>query len=250
MPYGDISTTAPDVMVASTGLGLPTTGTGRSFLDFKKNVNDAVGNRYDDLTYYKFYSWINTAYRMLATMVEMRMLKGSFSFTVASGDRIIKLPSTVRRVDNLMVQEDPLSTTVNSYDTELSFLEVDTYRKKLETKGAPLYYVLQGDRMAIHPVPDKALTVVVDGYFLPEPLALDTDCSVYGQEWDNIVELLAIENALTSHREYDEAGQVHNLMTAQLRAKKDFPSEQRAMGVAAFRPARRRCGTGKRPGDY
>jgi hypothetical protein len=194
---------------------------------------------------------VNEGYLELASVVEMPMLQMSLSFDLVSPNRLVQLPINVKRIDEVSVEEDPLSTEPKAYDGQLEFMTVDSYRKKIDLKGKPTHYTRQGDRFAIWPYSDKNLTVVLDAYFLPQQLVADTDSNMLGVEWDGVVELLATKHALTFHREYDEAGQVQNLALAQIRSMKDFASEQKAMGVAAFRPLRRRCGSsGKRPGDY
>lgn len=233
MPFLNLDPSAATA-VAST-VGAPAVSGEETLDSFRSELTAMLGGR-ADVDPARLDRWINQAYRDLATSFDIPSLNVNFGFALVGAQAQYLLPVTL-----LVTRSVSVSDTVN-YPVEkgrpLRKIELDTYRKLPELSDEPTAYLLQDKLLAFYGTPPVARTVSVDAYIKPQKLALVTDSSILGAEWDEPILLSARAKAHNALLEWTQGSMAENAFLSRVRRMRDVKADERTNEVAAFRPAR------------
>jgi len=141
--------------------------------------------------------WVNQALRDLTTKNRYMGLRKNFVFpqletssddTTVDGQTYIDVPS-----DALIVRH--LYDTTNNRKLErinwYSYVDY-TDRETATSEGVPTEWVRSADKLYLHRTPDDAYVIDIFYKKLHPALSADTDVTVIGDEWDDIIVQLAV----------------------------------------------------------
>ncbi len=154
----------------------------RDYLDLRLGANDAWDS-------YRGV-WVNAAYRQLATrdriggkILDIPELETTASATTVDGTAYVAIPT-----DALVV----IGVFDETNDVRLSNMPLSDYRARTDrgvttSEAKPEKWVRSGSRIYLYPTPDSAYTLTITYRKRPADLSGDSDVTVLGAEWDDVI---------------------------------------------------------------
>jgi hypothetical protein len=182
-----------------------------TFAELKAYTRFQFGNNtaFDSPTDY-YLVWVNRAYIQLTTQDRFWGLRRNFYFpqletsstaTTVDGTAYVSVPT-----DALIIR-DVYDETNNVHLDKISHHEYVDYtdRATSTSEGKPTEWVRSGSYIYLHPTPDSAYTVRIYYRKIPTVLALNTDTTVIGAEWDMPIITLAAYHGKLWTNDYEKA---------------------------------------------
>jgi hypothetical protein len=159
-----------------------------SFADLKNYLKLRFGNADSFDSYYGV--WVNSAYTQLCTRdivgkrrIEIPELETITTAATVDGTAYVSVPT-----DCLVIKEI-YDTTNNKH---LDWIAWGAYIAKTDRATAtaenkPDYWIRSGGRIYLYPTPDAAYTLSISYRKRPAALSGDSDVTILGQEWDDVI---------------------------------------------------------------
>jgi len=234
MPFGPISKSLAAAAGAFTAPA-PLTSVGETRLSLETMLRDALNNPTDIQFATKYQTWINQAYRDMASSLELPELEATYSLTTVASQPLYTIPAGVAYTKDAVLT-DP--TTYPNGGTPLRRIDLDYYRRLAEGTGYLQAWFEHNGVYVIWPAPTGAQTVVFDVRVRPTDLTADNHSPILPVELHEGIYLLARHKALRDRREWKEAALARNDYVAFLRDRIDLRAQARVGSRAGLRPAR------------
>lgn len=234
MPYYHLDTAAATAVAPT--LGAPAAGGSYTLDKLQTELLSSLGGR-TDLDPERLAKWINEAYTGLASALDLPEFHASIEFETVSGQPLYLAGARLRRTEGGVVRD---STNYSNGGRPIFKTDLDFLRRLHDEDGEPTRYFFRDRLLVLWPTPTAARTVVIDGYFIPQPLVNADDAPILGDEWMEVLEARARSVAFSKLLEFGFAGQAWNEYLTKLREKTDMLAQEKSGMIAGFRPARHR----------
>lgn len=143
--------------------------------------------------------WINWAYMHLAhpTVHYHRELETSYTYTLATGTNTLSMASgtvgfTPTHIRSVFWSEDDPSTTPTTTKAKVRPVSIQTHDQRIVPSGRPAQYAIDGTSLILLQSPsstENGQYVTARFYREPADLSADSDTTVLGKYWDEVLSL-------------------------------------------------------------
>jgi hypothetical protein len=142
-----------------------------------------------------FYgTWVNAAYNMLCNRsviegggFELPQLNTTSSATTVDGTGYVSVPTDCLAILEVYDATNKARLDWESYPSYISH----TDRATSTAEGKPSYWTRSGAYIYLYPTPDAAYTLTISYRKRPAALAGESDVTIIGAEWDDVILELA-----------------------------------------------------------
>lgn len=225
--------------------GDPVHNKGKTLAGMQNRLRIELGNR-TDLTPALLAEWINDSYRDLAASLELPELKRSLSFLTTAGEEGYVLPANVGVISAVSWQD-----AEGDEGAKLDKIDEDAYRKLPFESGVPKKFIHAQGALALWPVPDEVLTVVVDFRVKVVNLTEDTHSPIIDEEFHEAIYLGAKARGFDALKDFTSAQVMENRQIGSIRKKLDKRAQEDEGKTGQLRVVRRQQDLGRlRPQRY
>ncbi len=213
-----------------------------TFGNLKEYVQSRMGgnDKWESLGYYALF--VNSAYRQLtsrdkigSSRIEIPELETSASATATDGVAYVAVPSDCISVIEIFDETSDKQLTWIPWSEYIS----KTDRGDTSAEDAPSYWVRSGSNIYLYPTPDSTYTLTVYYRKRPADLSADSDVSVLGEEWDDVLLELAVSVGRDWANEPEKAIYSRKLAETMAKDIMDIYNREEKARDEAMRPATR-----------
>jgi len=205
----------------------------KTFTTFQSDLVLALSNRNDTDISSRKAGWINTAYITLASKNKIPGTTRKFSLpdletdtgveednqVTADGTKYILAPANCLYIQNVEDTTNDVRLTRKAWKDYIN----TTGRNDSDSRGEPTEYCRRGvnsDKkkyVYLLPTPDSVYGMTIYYRKYPNILVNDTDTTVIGAEWDEIILQIAIAQSLARLKLYEESKQEGEILSDMLK---------------------------------
>lgn len=222
----------------ATTAGQPLTSVGETLSTLQTTLQEEMGNR-GDVDAVKAAKWINTAYKYLCSVLNIKDLFPEVALSLTSGQSLYLIPSSVAWVKSIALV-DAVNNPVNGGEP-LTSIDDNTFRKLPEdTINFPSMYLRDQRLVAIYPEPRASYTAIMKFKVRPSDLVSSTDSPILPPEFHEALVLRAKHVGFRTLKNHVESGIARNDFATDIRSIEDADAMERnemPMGVRPIRKA-------------
>lgn len=234
MPFTELDeSTAAAAFVTTSGACL--TSVGETLGSLRDELLLQLASR-DDVSPERLNMWINWAYLNVASMLDLKELRGSSTVALVADQPLYLIPPQVAAAHRLSIVQDESQSAYEG--RELTLTDFDMYRMLPPETAVPSDWFRWRRMVVVYPTPDAAYTAALDYRVRPDPLVEDDDSPLLPQEFHEAILLSARHRAFRSLMSYQQAQQAMNDFLVCIRPLMDAAAEERGATPSKTFPAR------------
>lgn len=211
-----------------------------TFSQFKEYAKERMGG--NDAWDARYPVWVNSAYRQLtsrdkvgSSRIEIPELETSSSATTVDGTAYVSVPSDCISIIEIFDETNDVNLSWTPFDEYIS----RTDRADTTKEDKPTYWVRSGAYIYLYPTPDSAYTLTIHYRKRPADLSGDSDVTVLGEEWDDVILELAVSIGRDWANEPEKAIYSRKLAESMAKDIMDIYNREEKARDESMRPATR-----------